>query len=819
MNERKLKSEGDPYQGRWVATVRGKVIAQGGTPEQAMRAAQKNRYKEKPEIFFMNISDDLIFPPLFQTLRNLLSQEEQVYLVGGSVRDIFLNREVHDLDFAVRKDAIKLARRIAAKLNADFYPLDTERDTGRLLIETESGGRMVVDFAAFRGADLESDLHGRDFTVNAMAIDPHDLSLHDPLGGITDLRERSLRMCSPTAFADDPVRILRAVRLAAGLDFHILPETRQAMKVAADSLSAVSPERQRDEFFRILEGPKPAVCIKALDLLGAIKPILPELVDLKGVQQTLPHVQDVWRHTLSVLSRMESILSALTENYDPDTASDYNHGLLVLKIGRYRKNLAAHLALIPNNIRSWREILLFSTLYHDIAKPHRSVLGSEGRIRFWGHEEAGSEIVKVRAHRLALSNDELERLSLIVQNHMRIHFHIKRYTNERKQPTHRAIYRFFRDTGEAGVDICLLTLADVWATYENTLTQETWANSLDVVRIFLEAWWEKKDELIVPPQLVSGHELMEKLKITPGPIVGRLLEAVREAQVTKEVSDSTGALEYARSYMQKLQQGEIKEVVYVNDNKLAFFQRPGTGTPVFLIHGYPLDHTIWQNLLPYLPADVHLILPDLRGHGASQTPAGVYSVSDMADDIAGLMDFLRIRTAVLVGHSLGGYVALAFAGKYSQKVRALGLVASRTNADTPAQKVSRRDVIEEIKQKGIQPVAENMSKRLVADPAFSPQLESLILKMDPAGAIGALQAMAERDDTTSVLVKLNAPILVLAGNADVLIPVETSRAMAGLSKTINYVELDGVGHMPMLESPARTADAINQLIRDADPRT
>lgn len=811
---KRSEAKKDPYQGRWVATLRGKVIAQGGTPEQALRAAQKTRYKEKPEIKFMTLNQELNFPALFETLRALLSSEQDVYLVGGSVRDVFLKRPVHDLDFAVKKDAIPLARKIAKKLKADFYPLDSQRDTGRMLVRNEDGSRMVVDFAGYRGDDLESDLRGRDFTVNAMALDPKDLSLHDPLGGLADLRERSLRMCSPASFTDDPVRILRAVRLAAAFDLHILPETRQAMHAAAPALAGVSPERQRDEFFRILEGPKPAACLQALDLLGALEPVLPELLSLKGIQQTAPHVQDVWLHTLSVLTRLSSILSALSEKYDPDTASDYNHGLLVLKIGRYRQQLAEHLSLIPNNLRSWRENLLFSALYHDIAKPHKSVLGAEGRIRFWGHEEAGSEIVRERAHRFALSNDEIERLCLVVQNHMRIHFHIKRWTTEKKMPTHRAIYRFFRDTGEAGVDICLLTLADVWATYENTLTQATWADSLDIVRVFLEAWWEKRDELILPPQLVSGHELMEKLSIPPGPQVGRLLEAVREAQVTKDVGDHAGALEYAHSYLLKLQQGEIKEVVYVNDNKLAFFQRPGSGLPVILIHGYPLDHTIWQNIIPLLDKDAHLILPDLRGHGASQAPQGTYTIDQMAEDIAGLMDFLRIRKAILVGHSLGGYVALSFAGKYSQKTIGLGLVASRTNADTPEQKRSRQGVMADIEKNGMQPVADAMSVKLVADASLSPGLHTLIMKMEPQGAIGTLAAMAERKDTTQVLADSSVPVLVLAGGADVLIPVETLRSMAGLSKNISYVELEGVGHMPMLEAPARTAEAINRLIQD-----
>jgi len=810
------EEELNPYYGRWVALLRGKVVAQGGTPEQALRAAQKSRYKEKPEIVYMSGLNDLNFPPLFDTIRNLLADEEGVFLVGGVVRDVFLKRSSHDLDFAVKKNAIQLARKVADKLKAEFYPLDIERDTGRVLITGQNGSRQAIDFAAFRGDDLETDLRGRDFTINAMAIDPKNLSLHDPLGGLSDLREKCLRACSGSSFKDDPVRILRAIRLAAAFGFRILPESRQAMKDSADQLAKVSPERQRDELFRILEGPRPAISIKALDMLGALEPVLPELLSLKGVQQAHPHVQDVWSHTMSIISHLETILAALSADYEPETASDYYHGVLVLKIGRYRKHLSEHLSNISNNNRTWREILFFSALYHDIAKPGKSVTGVEGHIRFWGHEDDGADIVSMRAHKLALSNDEINRLSVIVRNHMRIHFHTKRLTDEKKLPTRRAIYRFFRDVGEAGVDICLLTLADLWATYENSLPEETWVTCLDVVRIFLESWWEKKTELIAPPQLISGVDLMQALSLEPGPEVGRLLEAVREAQVVNEVNDSLSALNYARDYRDKLHKGEVMEYALVNNIRLAFFQRPGSGMPIVLIHGYPLDHTIWQPIIPILEKDAHLILPDLRGHGSSPTPEGTYSVENMADDISGLLDFLRVRKAILVGHSLGGYVALAFANKYPQKLKGLGLVASKTNADNASQKEARLKAIADIQVNGIAPVADTMSAKLVVNPNLMPELHKLIMKMDPAGAIGALYAMAERDDSSKVVANLKIPIMVVAGVADVLIPIETSRQMTNLSSTSTYMELEGVGHMPMLEAPIKTAEAINKLINEGN---
>ena len=809
--ENRSELDPNPYAGRWVALLRGRVVAQGGTPGQALRAAQKSRYKEKPEILFMKGLEELNFSPLFDVIRSILANDDGVFLVGGAVRDSFLKRSSHDLDFAVKKNAIKLARRIADKLNADFYPLDADRDTGRVLVIGSDGNRQAIDFAAFRGDDLEADLRARDFSINAMAIDIKDLSLHDPFGGLTDLRDKCLRACSASTFQDDPIRIFRAVRLAAALGFRILPETRQSMKEAVTQLQNVSSERQRDELFRILEGPKPAISIKALDLLGALEPVLPELVVLKGVDQTPPHVHDVWLHTLSVVSHLESILDALSTEYNPETASDYFHGVLVLKIGRYRKQISEHLSSVLNTNRTWRELLFFSALYHDISKPAKSVTGVEGRIRFWGHEEDGAEIVSKRANKLALSNDEINRLRIIVQNHMRIHFHTKRLLDEKKNPSRRAIFRFFRDVGDAGVDICLLTLADLWATYDNTLPEETWVACLDVVRIFLESWWEKKTELVTPPQLISGKEIMELLELDAGPEVGRLLEAVREAQVVNGVADKESALNYAREYQAKLHLGEIKEFVLLNNTKLAFFQRPGNGTPIILIHGYPLDHTIWQHMLPFIEKDARLIIPDLRGHGLSSTTEEDYSIERMADDIAGLMDFLRIKKVIMVGHSMGGYVTLAFARKYEQKLLGLGLIASRVDADTPSQKVARQRMIIEIQEAGMEQVAEFMSSRLVSDPLLVTDLYKLIQKIKPDGAIGALKAMIGRDDSSNVFEDLKIPTIVLAGLADALIPIESSRIMPALNPNCTYLELENVGHMPMLESPIKTAEAINLL--------
>jgi poly(A) polymerase len=554
------------YAGRWIARLRGRIVAQGGTPEQARRAAQ-SRFKETTEILFMPTLYPLNFPALLDAVRAALPDGPTVYLVGGAVRDALINRPTHDLDFCLEGEAIEIARHVAnalavsgkrAIIKADFFPLDSERDTGRVLVTNEDGSRTTMDFAAFRGADpstgvgasLESDLSGRDFTLNAIALNLKDDSLHDPLGGAMDLKEKRLRACSPTAFLDDPVRILRGVRLAANFGFHILLETRTAMKDAAGQLGKVSPERLRDELFRILDGPQPAACIRALDMLGALEKVLPELSELKGVEQRPPHVHDVWEHSLSVASHLENIFAVLAPDYDPEKNADLFNGLVALRLGRYRSQLSESLARPLTADRTLRALLCLAALYHDIAKPASKQIDENGQARFWGHDKLGVEIASARARSLVLSNEEIQRLETIIRNHMRVLFHVNRLMDEQKLPSRRAIYRFFRETGVAGVDVCLLALADLRASYEQTMPQEIWAAALEIVREFLENWFEKPAEAIAPPALVDGNDLMKELSLPAGKQIGRLLEAIREAQAVGEVTTREQAIALARKLME-----------------------------------------------------------------------------------------------------------------------------------------------------------------------------------------------------------------------------------------------------------------------------
>ena len=546
------EGEGHYYAGRWVARVHGKVVAQGTTRQEAYDSAHASRPKEKLELILMSPIFD---HPLLKAVRELLPADQPLYLVGGALRDSLLGNPTHDLDFAVPSGALKLARRIADQLSvpdrtAAFYPLDPQTDTARIVVRGAQGAREMLDFSGFRGADLLEDLRGRDFSINALAMDVHTGETLDPLGGGRDLREKRIRACSESSLVDDPLRILRAVRLAAAFGFSIQAETRKQMKAAVPLLPAVSPERRRDELFKILEGPRPDTSIRALELLGALPLLLPELPLLKGVAQSAPHVYDVWTHTLAVLRHLDGILALLTPAYNEVKGNaDLFNALLVLRLGRYRKQIDEHLGAGLNPDRSARALLFFAALYHDAAKPATRTVEETGRIRFLGHDELGAAVVVERGRALRLSTEELERLKIIIRYHMRVHFHTSRQIAEGKQPTRKAIYRFFRDSGSAGVDLVLLALADFRATYDHTLSQAQWEACLEVSRLFLEAWFEKADEMVSPPQLLNGDGLIAELKMTPGPEIGHLLELIKEEQVMGHFSTREEALAFARGWL------------------------------------------------------------------------------------------------------------------------------------------------------------------------------------------------------------------------------------------------------------------------------
>ncbi len=238
------------------------------------------------------------------------------------------------------------------------------------------------------------------------------------------------------------------------------------------------------------------------------------------------------------------------------------------------------------------------------------------------------------------------------------------------------------------------------------------------------------------------------------------------------------------------------------------YERVGKGTPLVLVHGYPLDHTIWEPLVPYLEKDFDLILPDMRGFGESEALIGSFGMAEHAATIAALLDSLGIWQTFIAGHSMGGYIALAFVRAYPQRTLGLGLVASQVLADPPERKAGRYQEAQDILAHGVQNVAEGMSGKLTADPGLQARLKALILRQRPEGLAAALRAMADRPDSSTLLPGASFPIVLVHGLADGLIPVERARSVKATVPVAHLVEIPDVGHMPMVEKPKETAEAL-----------
>lgn len=467
--------------------------------------------------------------------------EIRVWLVGGAVRDILLGRQTTDFDFVVEGNALNLARRLADELSGAYYPLDRERGIGRILLLSSDAKRYTLDISDMRGGTIETDLRGRDFTANALAVllePPYEWI--DPMHGVKDIKERVLRLCNTTALLDDPVRSLRAVRLSVGLSFRLAKETIQHMRHVSPLIQTVSIERVRDEIMLLLDLPRPGAAIRLLNHMDFLPHIFPELKALREDQPAGTEAMSGIDNTLTLLDRLAELLVVLADVYNPDQTGNVIMAQASLRLGRYRAHLIAHLDRPLTHWHRARQILFLAALYHRVgAIRDPSLLGEKG---MQDKTALSADLVGARARALRLSNAEADLAANIVRCHR-----APDGFDETQPVDPRAIYRFFRSAKEAGVEAVLIWLANYLAASGISLLQPVWTGKLDLARALFQAYFEDRDLLVNPRSLVDGLDLMHILRLEPGPQVGRLLELVREAQVAGEVTTREQAVAFLRS--------------------------------------------------------------------------------------------------------------------------------------------------------------------------------------------------------------------------------------------------------------------------------
>lgn len=465
----------------------------------------------------------------------LLKEEAGVWIVGGAPRDSLLGRPVGDLDFAVQGDGRALGRRVAGALPAPYYDLDRQRGAGRVVWLDPEGRRRTLDFSSLRSPDLEADLRGRDFTVNALAVPMTGrLQVIDPTGGRDDLRSKRLRLVRPGAVADDPVRALRGVRLAAELDFTIDAPSLRRIREDGRQLDRVAPERVRDELFRIFSLSRPGRALRVLSHLGILQIALPELAEGEQAPAHPPNAGSAWEHSLSVVDQLTGLLGVLGPAPDPEAAAEIALAHVSLSLGSHRSSLQAHLVEEAVPGRTARAHLYFGALGHRGGADWTKA-GDDRRT------PGGAGALVGAARRFGLSRGETERAERLGRV---IPWPAEFEAGPPLPP--RLVYRFLRRAAGSAPEAALLMLADLRARWVGPPPEEAWTKAIGSVRSLFGAYWNERARWLEFKPLIRGDQLAKELGGLPGPAIGRALEAIREAQAAGEVTTVSEALSFAR---------------------------------------------------------------------------------------------------------------------------------------------------------------------------------------------------------------------------------------------------------------------------------
>lgn len=468
----------------------------------------------------------------------LVTRHTPAWATGGFLRDVMLGREPHDIDIAIAGNALEIGPGLAEEFGGHFFPLREERGQARILLPH----RLQIDLMPLRADDIEGDLHLRDYTIDAMAADLSAVAEGrftpiDPTGGQSDLRAGVVRMTSPQAFVDDPLRLLRGPRIALELGFEVEGTTAEAIRRAVGAVTEAAPERLRDEIVRICSTDRAGSGFRMMDDLGLFSRVFPEMDPARECEQPKEHYYDVLGHSFAAVDALDWLMSAERPGR-PQQGEMWSHLWSELGwLSGIREYLAEELVVGSTRL----SVLKLCGLLHDIAKPETKSFEANGRMRFFGHSEKGAETATRLMERLRFSSREVKMVAVMIDAHLR-----PIQLGQQGAPSRKAVYRLFRDTGDAAIATLFLSLGDHLGSVGPRVTSEGFASHVALINYILHAQYAT-GEPVSPPRLVDGDVLMAQLGLEPGRLLGDLLEAVREAQAVGEVATREEAIALARS--------------------------------------------------------------------------------------------------------------------------------------------------------------------------------------------------------------------------------------------------------------------------------
>ncbi len=455
-------------------------------------------------------------------LVNLLARSEGVdlYLVGGAVRDLLLTDNLPlDLDFTLTTplgsnvSAESFSKLAAERLDGRYVLLDEAFGIHRVVIQKENTSEdsepLTLDIADALGNDLERDLCRRDLTVNSMAIGL-DGQFYDPFSGVDDLKSKTIRMINEANLVEDSLRMLRVFRFMAQINAKkIDPATLQVVKTHGAKLLESAAERIHYEFLRMLTYPHSFPALKAMGDSGLLEVILPELIETRKIPPNGHHHLMLYDHTLELVNQSERLFRELSENAQAD---------LSLKITPFCSRMA---------------VVKLACLLHDIGKPATMDIREDGRHTFYGHDKESEEMTTVIGKRWKLSRGIIGRTQKLVRWHL--------YPCQFGMDSPRkSVLRFLRRMDDETPDVILLALADRHSTLGPEITDEILKKSTADHLWLLEQYYEESEVLKLPP-LLNGKEVMALLELSPGPDIGKAIEALKEVHQLGDVSTADEA--------------------------------------------------------------------------------------------------------------------------------------------------------------------------------------------------------------------------------------------------------------------------------------
>ena len=455
---------------------------------------------------------------MLQFIKSILPRQKGVYIIGGSIRDLLLGRVPADYDIACAENPEKFAKKILARSGGHFVRLG-KSDQVIFRVISDS---MIFDIASLNGASIEEDLKKRDFTVNAIAYDLYSEKIIDCLGGLKDLADKKVRMVSNNIFQKDPVRLIRAYRIGACLNFKIESRTTDAIALHIKLLKNIAGERIRAELLSMLEASASYPYLTQMANNGLLGEVFPGFSRLKGCCQNDRHPSDLLEHTLRSFEHLEIILNK-PEDILPGISGN---------IGRYIEKTKP--ALIKCAI-----------LIHDIEKPLTKTIDSNGKCRFYGHALKSARLTQAIGQKLRFSNQEQRFIHCIVRYHMIPLYLFKAY--EKKTSIKKSVIRFYKKCSDITPAVLLAAMADTKAKQDKIMCQDS--SIISFLKMLLDDYLSNYRLVNAKPSLINGHDLIRVFGLSPSPLFKKILELVDEAKLTHAVSNRSQALELVKNYL------------------------------------------------------------------------------------------------------------------------------------------------------------------------------------------------------------------------------------------------------------------------------